>query len=155
MKVRLAKDIAAPANITFDVFTDLNKAQDRIDGITRLEILSEQSHGVGTRWRETRLMFGREATEEMEISAFEPNHSYEVVASSHGANYHTIYTFTEVDGGTRVEMVFTGTPVSLVAKLMAPLGFLFQGSTRTALDADMDNLKAVCEQMAAGQDVQA
>ncbi len=146
MQIHLSKYIAAPVDVTFEVFSDITKAEERIDGITKIEILSDVTHGVGTRWRETRIMFGREATEEMEISALQPNQSYEVVASSRGVDYHTRYTFTEKDGGTQVEMVFSGKANSLMAKLMAPLGFLFAGSVRKALEADMDNLKAVCEQ---------
>ena len=149
MDVRVSKHIAAPIDVVFNVFSDITKIEDRIDGITKVEILSDVTSGVGTRWRETRVMFGREATEEMEISTLTPNQSYEVVASSHGMDYHTIYTFKEQGGGTLVEMVFSGKPISLTAKLMTPLGFLMKGTTRKLLDADMDNLKALCEQQAA------
>lgn len=145
MEIRLSKVIDAPIERTFEVFADITKAQDRIAGITNIEILSDTTEGVGTRWRETRVLFGREATEEMEISAYQPNQSYEVVAASHGTEYHTIYTFTEQDDGTLVEMVFTGKPVSLAAKLMSPLAFLFKGATEKALEDDMNALKAVCE----------
>jgi uncharacterized membrane protein len=146
MEIRASKFIAAPIDITFDVFSDISKIEERIDGITKVEILSNTKAGVGTRWRETRIMFGREATEEMEISSFKPNQSYEVVASSNGAEYHSIYTFTEKDGGTQVEMIFTAIARSFLAKLMTPLAFLFKNATLQALEADMDNLKALCEQ---------
>lgn len=148
MNIRVAKHINAPIDRTFDVFSDLTKAVERIEGITKLEILSETTSGLGTRWRETRVMFGREATEEMEISVFEANKSYEVVAESRGVKYHSVYTFTERDGGTEVAMVFSGTPTTLMTRLMTPLGWLFQGATKKALEADMDQLKAVCEQAA-------
>lgn len=146
MEIHITKHIKAPLDRVFDVFSDISKAQDRIEGITNIEILSDTKHGLGTRWRETRVLFGREASEEMEISAFEPNQSYEVVAASRGAEYHTIYTFKEQDGGTLVEMVFSGKAVSLSAKLMSPLAFLFKGATQKALEADMDALKRICEQ---------
>ena len=148
MDIRVSKSINAPLERVFEVFADISKAQDRIDGITKIEMLSDITHGLGTRWRETRVMFGREATEEMEISVFQPNQSYEVVAASRGVEYHSIYTFTEHDGGTLVEMVFSGKPISFVAKLMTPLGYLFKGATQKALEDDMDALKAVCEQEA-------
>lgn len=146
MEIRASRQINAPIDRVFDVFSDIEKAEDRIEGIKNIVILSDVKAGVGLRWRETRVMFGREATEEMEISAFRPNHSYEVVAESNGAAYHSIYTFKERNGGTHVEMVFSGKPVSLAAKLMSPLAFLFKGATQKALEADMDALKAVCEQ---------
>ncbi len=149
MDVRVSKQIAAPIDVVFDVFSDITQIEDRIDGISKVEILSDVSSGVGTRWRETRVMFGREATEEMEISALTLNQSYEVVASSHGMDYHSIYTFKEQGDGTLVEMIFSGKPVSLAAKLMTPLGILMKGATRKAFEADMDNLKVLCERQAA------
>lgn len=149
MKITTSKHINAPLDVTFNVFSDVQRIQDRIDGITKVEILSEVTEGVGTRWHETRMMFGREATEEMEISAFRPNHSYEVVASSHGMDYRTLFMFTKKDGGTLVEMTFSGKATSWSARLMTPLGWLMAGTMRKALEADMDDLKAVCEQLAA------
>jgi uncharacterized membrane protein len=148
MDVRASKHINAPIDIVFDVFSDIEKIQDRIDDITQVEILSDIKHGVGTRWRETRVMFGKEATEEMEISKIENNRSYDVVASSHGMDYHSVYTFTEKDGGTLVEMTFSGQPITLMAKLMTPVGYLFKNATKKALEGDMDNLKVICEQQA-------
>lgn len=149
MEIRVSQHINAPVNLVFDVFSDIENIQEQIEGITQVEILSDITHGVGTRWRETRVMFGREATEEMEISKFAENQSYEVVASSRGMDYHTIYTFNEIDGGTLVEMVFSGKPLTLSAKLMTPIGSLFQGAARKALEDDMNNLKVVCEQRTA------
>ena len=151
MEIRLSKHIAAPIDVTFDVFSDIPNLQERIEGIVKVEVLSEVSQGVGTRWRETRVLFGREATEEMEISAFQPHHSYEVVASSRGFDYHSQYTFAEAEGGTQVGLVFSGKATSLPARLMSPLGALFKKATQQALEADMDQLKALCEQRAGGQ----
>jgi carbon monoxide dehydrogenase subunit G len=145
MQIKVSKDINAPIERVFDVFSDITQAEQRVAGISKVEILSDVKQGKGTHWRETRVMFGREATEEMEISAFNPNQSYEVVAESRGMKYHTIYTFTSNGDITRVEMVFSGKPMTLVAKLMSPLGMLMQGPARKALDADMDDLKRVAE----------
>ena len=147
MDIRASRKIYAPIDRVFDVFSDITKIEDRIEGITKVDILSDTRNGLGTRWRETRIMFGQEATEEMEISSFKPNQSYEVVAASRGTEYHSIYTFTEnADNSTTVEMVFSGKPVSFMSKLMTPLFFLFKGATQKALEADMDQLKEICEQ---------
>ena len=145
MKIELSKEIHAPVERVFEVFSDISQIEQRISGITKVDILSDVKQGKGTRWRETRVMFGREATEEMEISTFNPNQSYEVVAESRGMKYHTVYTFTPSNGATRVNMVFSGKPMTMVAKLMTPLGMLMQGPARKALDADMDELKRIAE----------
>lgn len=149
MDIRVSKQINAPIDITFDVFSDIQAVEERIEGIIKVEILSDVTQGEGLRWRETRVMFGKEATEEMEISKFEPNRSYEVVAASNGTEYHSIYTFTENANGTMVEMVFTGKPVTLLTKLMTPFAYLFKNTTKKALEADMDDLKVVCEEKVA------
>lgn len=145
MQVQVSKFINAPVEKVFDVFSDITQIENRIEGITKIEILSDVTSGVGTRWRETRMMFGREATEEMEISALTPNKSYEVVAESRGTKYHTIYTFTSQSDGTQVNMVFSGEAVSFAAKLMTPMAYLLKGTIRKALEKDMDELKKLCE----------
>ncbi len=145
MKISVSKHINAPIHVTFAIFSDIAALPQHVDGIQAVEILSDVTEGQGTCWRETRVMFGQQATEEMEISTFHPNQGYEVLASSHGMDYHSTYTFVERDGGTLVQMDFAGAPKTLVAKLMSPLGALMSGSTKQALEADMDNLKAVCE----------
>ena len=87
-------------------------------------------------------MFGREATEEMEITDYNPPHSYHVGAQSHGVRYHTTVAFNEVDPQTtEVTMEFSGKPLSLGAKLFMPLGFLMMGSVRKALRQDILDLK--------------
>ena len=148
MQIHITKQIAAPVELVFDVFSDITKIDNHLSGITKVVILSDMKEGVGTRWRETRTIFGREATEEMEISDFKPNQSYDVIASSRGTDYHIRHTFTPKDGGTQVDMIFSSTPTSLPAKLISSLGFLFKGTTRKMLEADLDELKALCERMA-------
>lgn len=145
MEIRLTKQINAPIHVTFDLFSDVTQIAERVEGIQTVEMLSETVQGVGTRWRETRVMFGQTATEEMEISDFQPNKSYDVVAESNGTKYHTQYTFAERDGVTFVEMVFSGTPTTTAGRVMSVFNFLFAGATRKALEADMDDLKRIAE----------
>lgn len=146
MKVVAMVEINAPIDKVFEYFSDIQKVEDRIEGITKIEILSKEKSGAGLKWRETRKMFGKEATEVMWITAFSPPVSYSVDAESHGMKYHSTYTFNDVGGGTTVEMVFEGTPVSLGAKITAPIfGLIFKGATKKALQKDMHDLKRLLE----------
>jgi uncharacterized membrane protein len=149
MEITVSKQINAPIEVTFGVVSDIEKAPEHISGIKRVEILSDVKQGLGTRWRETRLVFGREATEEMEISSFQPNRSYEAVSESRGTNYHTRFTFTEKAGGTLVEMTFSSTPTTLITRLMALFEGLLAGSIRKMLETDLDELKVAAERQAA------
>jgi uncharacterized membrane protein len=149
MEVHDQIDIEAPRDAVFELFRDLEKAPRRVSGIERIEILEGPSMlDVGTRWRETRKMFGKEADEVMWATQLVENTSYQVEAESRGTRYETEYTFEDTAGGTRVSMTFRGTPISFPAKLMNVVGSLFAGTTRKMLHADLVDLKAACESQA-------
>ncbi len=137
--------INADPETVFRACTDLARAPDRIEAITRIEVLTEGPVGVGTRFRETRMMFGREASEEMEIVEFDPPRSFVMTAESHGMRYRTAHRFVPDRGGTRVEIEFSGRAVSLGAKLLLPLGALMMGACRKALKKDLADVKRAVE----------
>lgn len=150
MEVRDQIDIEAPRQLVFEVFRDLENAPRRMQGIERVEVLEGPAMlDVGTRWRETRKMLGKEAAEIMWVTALEENTSYRVEAESRGTKYETSYTFEDTADGTRVTMTFRGTPVSLAARIMNVVGVLFAGATRKMLRADLVDLKAACESQTA------
>lgn len=138
--------VKAPADAVFAVYTDLEKMPERIPQITALEVLTEGPVGKGTRWRETRLMFKKEAVEEMEITSFEPSNLYTVEANSHGMLYQTVFDFAEEDGGTRVTWTFHSTPQTFGAKIMAPVvNLMMGGMMKKLMLKDIEALAAVCE----------
>ena len=146
MKTSMSVEVAAPLERVFDVFSDIARAEERIEGIKSLEILSDVKSGKGLRWRETRVMFGKEATEEMEITAFDRPRSYVVEAESHGTHYRSLFTFEELSSSsTKVTWEFEAKPLSLIAKLMTPLGLLFLGPMKKLLKRDLTDLKKHAE----------
>lgn len=150
MKVVAKEKIRAEKVAVFAVFTDLLGAKERIQGIKNIEFLSDTRSGVGVRWRETRVMFGKQATEDMEITALEAPNSYMVEAESHGTHYKSVFTFAETDdSATEVTWEFEGQPLSVFARLMAPLGVLMSGSMRKMLQKDLSDLKTSIERPAA------
>ena len=90
-------------------------------------------------------MFGREATEEMEITAFDPSRLIELLSQSCGAEYRFAFRFTPEDGGTRVEMEFRTRAVSLLAKLMAPMYWFMKGMMKKCLVNDLVGIKKSVE----------
>ena len=135
---------ASPAQ-AFQVFGDFHHAADNVGGIQALEVLTQGPIGRGTRFRETRIMFGKLCSEEMEVSEWVPGERYAVCAESCGAQYLSTFSFHPEGEATRVEMVVESTPVSLMAKLMRPLGFLMTGSMKKLMAQDMADLKAKVE----------
>jgi carbon monoxide dehydrogenase subunit G len=138
--------VAAPPAKVFGVFSDIEHAADRISGIKRVEKLTPGPVGVGTRFKETRVMFGKEATEEMTFTAFEPGRQYTLGAESCGCRYVTDFRFEPDGAGTRVIASFTAQPQSIMAKVMGVLmGWMMKRMLTKCLRKDMDELKAAAE----------
>lgn len=145
MNLTIVKRIAAPVEHVFDVFTAFERAADNVSGIKSLQVLTDGPVGVGTRFRETRTMFGRDSTEEMEITRFEAGRCYAVEAESCGAHFRTLFTFTPGGSVTEVRCDLSTRPLTLFARVMSPLGVLFAGTMKKCFESDLDDLKRVCE----------
>ena len=143
--MRVSRVLHAPIERVWQVFADIPAAADRLSGVSKIDVLSDLPFGPGFRWRETRRMLGKDATEEMWVSMAQEPDFYEVAAASRGMEYLSRYDFTAVPDGTKVELVFTGTPTSTMAKLMDKTMALTSGPLRKALSQDMADLAAVCE----------
>jgi uncharacterized membrane protein len=143
--VEVQTTIAAPPERVFEVATDLGSLPATMSGIDTVEVLSEGPFGEGTRWRETRTLYGKQATEEMWVTGFDPPRSYVVEAESHGAHYRTEITFVPDGGATRVTFVFGARPVSFLARLFSVLTRMMMKSVRKALAQDLEDLKRVAE----------
>ena len=84
--------IEASQEEVFAAVSDFGSAADRVEAILNCEVLTEGEVGVGTRFRETRKMFKKEHSEEMEVTGFDPPNSYTLSASSCGAEYTTVFS---------------------------------------------------------------
>ena len=89
--VTIRQRIEAPRDKVFSMATDIEKWPTYMQGITRTELVGDGPVGLGTRFRETRIMFKREATEEMEITAFEPPKRYAIGCENHGAPHNALH----------------------------------------------------------------
>ena len=138
-------EVKATPERTFEAFTDLRNAAGRVRGIKKLDVLTDGPIGKGTRFRETRVMFGREATEEMEITDYQPGKSYTVGGISCGAEFATTFRFSPAGGGTRVEFELALRPVSVFAKLMSPLSGMMMGPMKKVVEQDMDDMRKIAE----------
>jgi hypothetical protein len=145
-RFEVTRDIAAPAEAVFDRAADFEDSARTVEAIKRVEMLTEGDVGVGTRFRETREMFGREATEELEVVEFERPRRYVLGAENHGARYLSEMVFEPLpEGGTRVRMTFEARPVTFLARIMA---FLTKPMMKKMVDVcakDLDDLARVCE----------
>jgi len=142
---QVTKHIDAPPARVFECAADFANAASRITGITRVEMLTDGPVRVGTRFRETRVMFKREATEELEVTAFDPPRSYAIGAVSCGSRFHTEFRFTPKGTGTEVALDFQAEPLTFFAKVMSVLMKPMIKACAKAVGKDLDDLKAAIE----------
>ncbi|WP_338894468.1 SRPBCC family protein [Streptomyces sp. TG1A-60] len=145
--VVVERRVAASQGRVWEALTDLGGMDRMLSGVTRVEVLTDGAFGVGTRWRETRRMFGKDATEEMWVTVSEPPERYVVKAESHGSRYVSQWLL-RADGpsATTILMTFSAEPTGAVAGLLAKaLGAVGSRAVRKALAEDLDDIAAWVE----------
>lgn len=145
--VEVRRRVAAPVERVWAVVTDLAGSPRVVRGIDAVEVLTPGEFGVGTRWRETRTMMGRSATEEMTVTAVQPQRSYTTEAVRPGVRYLSTVAVTPAgDGGSELAMTFGARPTSAVARVLGALtGPLGRRAVARALTADLADLAAAAE----------
>ena len=148
--VTVSRTVAAPVETVWAVATDLTAAPETLTGVTRVEVLEGEIFGVGTRWRETRTMMGREATEEMVVTAATAPSSYTVEADNHGVHYVSTFAFAPLGANrTEVTMTFAGTPTAPQNPLVKLMGRFGLRMVRKTLEQDLADLARAAEARAA------
>ena len=147
MNVEVQVDINGTKEDVWKVITDIENSTETIRGIEKIEVLEKPADSfVGLKWRETRTMFGRTATEVMWITDAVENQSYKTRAESHGAVYVTTFDLSEKGENVRLTMNFEGEPQTFGAKVMSALtGWMVKSSSEKALMEDLMDIKAKVE----------
>lgn len=147
IRFEAAEVIGAPAEGVFDALLDLDAAQQWIPGVVRIEGLSSGPLDEGSEWRETRKLFGREATEQFEVVMLDRPHRIELrVDGTKGSSGCGEYLFTY-----RLEPAGAGTEVRVTGEIrglsgpMKWLGKLFARPYRKACGKDLKALKQFLE----------
>lgn len=143
---RVTTRVAAPIDHVFGVFTDIESSPGRVRHIHRVQLLTSTGFHLGTRWRETRELAGREVSGECEVTDFEAGRQYTISAEMRGARVDARFSFTPVIGATDVTLELELIPQSFGAVLAAPVGRLMFGPLRRAIEADLADLRLACEQ---------
>ena len=143
----LNRHISAPPERVFTLTTDVEAFPKVVPGIKKTELLTPGPVGRGTRFRETREMFGKEATETMEFVEFSPPTGYTIGCTSCGVEYRTSFDLRAAPaGGTDLVMTMDCRPVTLFAKVVSPvMGLMMKGTMRKLLEADLDAVKRAAE----------
>ncbi|MFE3328209.1 SRPBCC family protein [Streptomyces sp. NPDC059176] len=145
--VVVERRIAAPSARVWEALTDLRGTERVLSGVQKIEVLTEGAFGVGTRWRETRRMFGKEATEELYVTACEPPERFVVEADGHGTHYVSQFAL-RADGPetTTVRMTFSAVPPGGMQGLLARVfGRLGKKVVVKAIERDLADVASAVE----------
>lgn len=146
--ILLAVEVAAPCDRVWSMVTDIAGAPTNIPAIKSVEFTGPAREGLGTRWRETRVMFGREVTEQLEITEWMPPREYVVTSQNHGCGNRCAVRVRPNGGGAQLEYEFRITAHSLFARILTGVMLPFmRGAIRKALAADLAAIKTRCESM--------
>lgn len=153
MELTVTRETSASPEEVWDVMTDIEGTPAVLSGVTGVERLDDgEGFGPGLRWRETRVVLGKEATEELEVTAVDPGRSYTVEAESGGTRYRSVLRVTPSATGATIAMTFGAeqTGGRIESFLSRTIGRLFQGPTRKALQQDLDDIAAAAEARTGG-----
>ena len=116
----LSEWISRSPKEVFDFITSSDNAPKVVQSVKSMVKLSEGPVRIGTRYRETRLMNGKEQHAKLEVAAYEPNQKYAMKNVTDGIETVYRYRFNAEKDGTRValdcELGARG-----IMKLMLPL----------------------------------
>ncbi|MFF5445773.1 SRPBCC family protein [Streptomyces sp. NPDC012888] len=147
-EVSVEREIAAPADEVWQALTDLESMPLVLGGVDSVEVLTPGPFGVGTRWRETRRMFGKSATEEMWVTACEAPSRYVTEAENAGMRYESEFRLAgRGPGRTAVRMTFAARPLEgrklpLLARLLGGVG---ARAVAKAIEKDLADVAASLE----------
>ena len=104
----------------FDFITSSDNAPKVVPSVKSMVKLTEGPVRLGTRYRETRLMNGKEQHAELEVVAYEPDQKYAMKNVTEGIETVYRYTFLPEADGTRVDLVCE-VKASGLKKLVLPM----------------------------------
>ena len=138
--------IAAPQETVFQRLANIEQFTQAVPHITKVEFLSEQKYGVGTEFRETRVMNGREATATLKVTELVENESLRIISDEGGTEWDTKFQVSAQDGQTQMDMEMEARPQKRVAKFLTPL---ILPMVEKFVIQDMELVKSYCEEKSA------
>ena len=115
------RSINARIDLVFKTISDINNFSKSIPDVINVEFLSDVKSGVGTRFRETRLMKGKEAMTELEVTEFVENDHVRYVTDSHGTVWDTVMNAKAVDDKTDLTLIMDARPHKFMQKKVVPM----------------------------------
>ncbi len=143
MELSVNVDIEKPIKEVWKAITDFKNCTSYIKSIIKLDIIEEPKGTlIGFKWKETRMMFGKEATETMWITDYAKNKFYQTKAESHGSVYVSKLMVEPNNKNTKLTMSFSSEPQTLFVKIFSfCTGFMLKGFMKKELLKDLNDIK--------------
>ena len=147
MELSVFVEIEKPLEDVWKAIIDFKNCSSYIASIVKLEIIDEPKDTlIGFKWIETRVMFGKEATETMWITDYVENEYYQTRAESHGSIYISRLSIEREENHTKLTMSFSAEAQTFFVKMFSLcMGFVIKGSMKKALIKDLNDIKTHVE----------
>jgi carbon monoxide dehydrogenase subunit G len=99
---QLTEHIARTPEDVFAVLADPTRATAFLENIVGSEKLTDGPIGVGTTFRETRVVGGKQASADLVISVYEPHTRVGIATEAEGIAVEYVYLLAPENGGTRL-----------------------------------------------------
>lgn len=108
--LRRTRPVDASPDAVFAASTDLASRPQRVPSVTRCEPLTEGPFGLGTRYRETRRLLGRETAEDFTVVACEPGRRFVTACWAAECRVEVTYAVEAAPGGTELSVTLAVAP---------------------------------------------
>lgn len=136
--------INAPIDLVFKTISTPEKFKEAVPKIVAVEFLSEQQSGVGTRFKETRVMNKREVSTVLEITEEETNSLIRMVSKAGGTTWDSTFSTETEKDGVQLRLVMTATPHNFLSRMTVGM---IKKMLEKALKQDLLSIKEYCERM--------
>ena len=147
MQITVDIEIASSKEKVWATIIDIENCASFIASIVDLQILNKPEDSlVGLKWKETRVMFGKEASETMWITDSVEKKYYRTRAESHGSVYITKLSLSAFKGKTILTMSFSAEAQTTFVKILSLImGMVITSSMKKALRKDLEDIKKQVE----------
>ena len=141
-QVTVSRNINASVDLIFRAVSDIINLPFVNPDVVKVEFLSNRRSGVGTRFRETRTIKGKESKTELEVTEYVENDHIRMVAESHGSVWDSVFVVKADATQNELKLIMDAKGQHLLPKLM---NFLLQKLYQKGLEKHMDAVKLYCE----------
>jgi hypothetical protein len=147
VQIELHRTVAARPPAVFKTVADIMDWPQIIGSVTAIELLTRGRIRVGTRVRVTRIMFGHETIEELQVETFERPRRLRLLGESRGMHYERDHVIDSLHTGSRLTLIFRNGPEAEPARAaQALISPFMQINLRDELERDLVDLATAASQ---------